>query len=335
MTELHTTIDRSNTRSVDKHIRSVFIDLKKQKTKLLLSSYYQWYFKNPQYHSEQLNDFDTYVRKNKDNFEEKKKIVETVYGDKYATMLTKFVRAHRLFANELMQIARDSVELSKFEGRGNLGFSKLFTDEEIMKLEEVFKLLQVETGKAIVLQTNVEKRHELKQNAANVPKELVKIKLDKEDPVRKPVRKVKLDNEHTDDLDKVEFAEAVRGIIEMNELERGYEDVSDDDDYDEPVKSPTRGIKSESEDCFFDSEDFEDCAKVLVENQPESKTDDESKTSMTTLAKVTTKAVGSIIENTIKVVHSPKRNSVNDITSNFARIELTHTSRIKQSGENV
>lgn len=162
-------IDRSDTKAVDKHIKSVFVDLKKTKTKILLSSYYQWYAQNPKYQTDQLNDFDSYVRKNKNNFDQKNKMVATAYGDKYAIILTKFVRDNLLFSKELVKIARDSVELCKIEGRGKLGFSRLFDDVEMQKIEEIFKLLQVQTGEVLVIQTSGEMREEIRNSIDRAP----------------------------------------------------------------------------------------------------------------------------------------------------------------------
>lgn len=162
-------IDRANEKAVDKHIRSVFIDLKKYKTKILLNSYYQWYVQNPQYQVDRICEFDFLVRENKNSFSAEDKMVKPVYGDKHATILTKFVRQHRIFANELFKIARNTVELCKVEGRGKLGFSKLFNDEELKKIEEVFKLLQVGTGSSLVTQTNCERREESKKFSRKAP----------------------------------------------------------------------------------------------------------------------------------------------------------------------
>lgn len=332
MSETHIEIDRSNIKAVDKYIHNVFIDFRKKKTQVLLSSYYQWYCRNPQYHNEELGDFDSYIRKNKNDFEQKDKVVKTVYGYKYATMLTKFVRAHRLFANDLMQIARDSVELSKFEGRGNLGFSKLFDDKEIQKLEDAFKLLQVETGKILVLKTNIEEYQKDRVPRAGLEKsqELMKLKKsskfsDMSDPMTKATRTPKHERKQVifnlDDCNNP-IKIPLKRIQSNSECHDHINNVPDDNANNVDSKEDDDALNNDTK----DNDNNLNLSIKTQENEPEAPD--------TTWTKVATRAVDSSIKNIIKIVYSPKF-SIEDLTSDMARIEITHTSTTTPIKENA
>lgn len=165
MTTVNTiSIDRSKQTQVKKHINAVFVHFQKAKTKMLLSAYYQWYKSNPNYNSTQLSEFNSCVRKNKDEISTKaKKTVGTVYGDKYAIMLTKFILENSIFEDQLIKIAKELTELSKFEGKGSLGFSNLFTKIEIEMIKDIFKLLRSKKGKIDVIETPGEEKERIKE----------------------------------------------------------------------------------------------------------------------------------------------------------------------------
>lgn len=145
-------IDRSDRTQVEKHIRNVFKSLQKKKTEKLLAVFYQWYQMRPEFASKDLIEFDAIPRKNKADLEKlsSKKTVDAVYGDKYATVLTRFVRANNLHEKELIRLAEELKDLSKFEGKNKLGFSKTLSSSEINLLKDVFKLLRSESGVATV-----------------------------------------------------------------------------------------------------------------------------------------------------------------------------------------
>ena len=145
-------IDRSDRNEVEKHIKNVFTSLQKKKTEKLLTEFYQWYQLRPEFASKDLIEFDAIPRKNKKDLERanSKKTVDMVYGDKYAIVLTRFVKANHLHEKELIRLAEELKDLSKFEGRNKLGFSKTLSISEINSLKDVFKLLRSESGVATV-----------------------------------------------------------------------------------------------------------------------------------------------------------------------------------------
>lgn len=141
-------IDRSNKKEVDKYIKNVFAHLKKAKTSIIFTAYKLWYDSKPEYASKELTVVDSIPRKNKEDFEKtnKKKTVDVVYGDKYAVILADFVRANRLYEHDLIKLTEKLVVASKFDGRNNLGTSKLLTTFEMNLIKDVFKLLRAENG---------------------------------------------------------------------------------------------------------------------------------------------------------------------------------------------
>jgi hypothetical protein len=168
-------IDCSDKKSVKKHIKEVFIHLQKAKTKTLLAAYYQWYKSNPDYSSEQLSEFEVEIRKNKKNISGKDKESATaVYGDQYAKILTKFVFENYIWEGSLIKIASELVELTKFEGRGNVESSKLFTKLELEMIKDIFKLLKATSGKIRVIETPNEEKLRLKNQG--VPLEIAERK---------------------------------------------------------------------------------------------------------------------------------------------------------------
>lgn len=141
-------IDRSERKEVDKYIKNVFIYLKKYKTQDILNAYFTWYKSQPERMSLEVKEFDSIPRKNKEDFEKvnKKRTIDIAYGDKYAILLTKFVRANYSYETELIKIAQGLIVASKFEGRNNLGISNLLSSFDINLIKCVFKLLRNESG---------------------------------------------------------------------------------------------------------------------------------------------------------------------------------------------
>lgn len=150
-TEQTIKINREQKKDVDKHIENVFITLQKKKTRPILAAFYHWYKSKPEIQSTELIEFDVIARKNSDDVEQKSpKSVKNVYGDKYAIILTKFVRANHLHEVALINILIELVDLSKFEGRGNLGFAKLLNKDEISLIKDIFRLLKSNSGICVV-----------------------------------------------------------------------------------------------------------------------------------------------------------------------------------------
>lgn len=164
-------IDRSNEKEVDKYITSVFIYLKKYKTKDILNAYFTWYNSKPERVSIDVQEFDVIPRKNIEDFNKvnKKRTIDVAYGDKYAILLTKFVRANKSYETELIRIAQDLVVASKFENK-KLGISKLLSSFDLILIKEVFKILKSVHGVVTVTQVPrnsarlISKREEVSKN---------------------------------------------------------------------------------------------------------------------------------------------------------------------------
>lgn len=146
-----TQIDRSNENEVNKYITCVFIYLKKYKTQDILNAFFAWYKSKPGRVSINVQEFDVIPRKNIEDFNNKRKTVDVAYGDEYAILLTKFVRANKVYENELIKIAENLVVISKFEGK-KLGLSKLLSSFDMILIKEVFKLLRNTHGISTVTQ---------------------------------------------------------------------------------------------------------------------------------------------------------------------------------------
>lgn len=154
-------IDRSNFKAARKHIKMVFTEFKKQKTKVLLSAYYKWYKAHNKLTSTGLTEFELNSTKNIKHRNSAKKIGET-YGDKYAIILTEFICENYTDEYELIEIAKEQVELAKFEGQKNPGLVPLFSKLEIAMIKDVFKLVRSSSGKVIVIKTKFEIAETLK-----------------------------------------------------------------------------------------------------------------------------------------------------------------------------
>lgn len=158
--KVQTSIDRSNEKVVNEHINKVFTSLQKYKTRMILAALYQWYQKKPEYRSQNLQEFELTPRRNYADLNSKTSMKsEKVFGNKYALILLKFFKENIIFENEILKVVKCIVDLTKFEGRNNLGFSKLLNDYELELIKDVFKLLRNKCGtvKVIAFKYELEK----------------------------------------------------------------------------------------------------------------------------------------------------------------------------------
>lgn len=183
------TVDRSKQTQVKKHINEVFTHLQKAKTKVLLSSYYQWYKSNSEYNSEKLHEFNNTSMKKDEVLAKTKKSAEAVFGDKHAIMLTKFVLENSVFEDQLIKIAIELTELSKLEGEDNLSFTNLFTTIEVEMIKDIFKLLRSKKGKVDVLETPGEERKRIQKQ-----KKIIEIEEIKKSFIKNELKVVKTKN---------------------------------------------------------------------------------------------------------------------------------------------
>lgn len=207
-------IDRANQKAVKNHIKHVFVHLKKVKTRPLLTAYYNWYHAHPEFQDDSFAEFDKNIRENHEDLakSESDKRADNVFGDKYAIILTQFIMSYSLFQNELIKIANNLADLSKFEGRGNLGFSKILTSTDILMLKDIFNLLRSKVGTVVVLETRAEMRERMKQMLED----------DDEQPVRNgksSFKYVPIKDEKTGDFDFKKEKKQAKKIIDKFEDE--------------------------------------------------------------------------------------------------------------------
>ena len=179
-TSVYVEIDSSKQKHVDRYIKNVLKHLYLKKTTQLLNAYYAWYQSNPEKRKTgKLALFETYVRKNSEDLNETSTSakVSPVYGDKYAIILTNFLKYASDYDKELIDIAKNMVSVVNYEDKGKLGFSKLLSDEDIRMLKGIFKLLKQDSGYVKVLETRYEKaeREENEARAARQKERVAKL----------------------------------------------------------------------------------------------------------------------------------------------------------------
>ncbi|GMG32676.1 unnamed protein product [Ambrosiozyma monospora] len=139
-------VDRSDRAEVDKFLKDIMKEFRKEKVKPMLTAFQGWVAKN-------INNISHVPVKalSSDVTRRRNKKIVRVFNDKYSKVMIAFLHSHgSAYEKELIAVVKNLKDLNTIVD-GNLVMGSLFNRRELQLVEDMFKVVRKDSGVVTVL----------------------------------------------------------------------------------------------------------------------------------------------------------------------------------------